>query len=229
MVGAEVSLAVMLFFFFKQKTAYEMRISDWSSDVCSSDLRADIVDGAAAGAEAGPGLLPLVLEFEAVAGRTRLQDGDDQHRRRSPDGALRPTQHLAGAGAIEQDAELGDIALRADLLLLDDDTGDDRVEPRIGEIRRLRRGAARGLGPERCPAEALRLPPALEPRFLRGLAAGIDLDAAHLQGAGTVDRRHAPPGALVLFVKGAAPRHGAGAGHTDGGGITSGQSNQPPF
>src|SRR3546814_15030726 len=29
---------VMVFFFFKQKTAYEMRISDWSSDVCSSDL-----------------------------------------------------------------------------------------------------------------------------------------------------------------------------------------------
>src|SRR3546814_2914420 len=28
-------------FFFKQKTAYEMRISDWSSDVCSSDLRFD--------------------------------------------------------------------------------------------------------------------------------------------------------------------------------------------
>src|SRR3546814_7413795 len=28
----------MEFFFFKQKTAYEMRISDWSSDVCSSDL-----------------------------------------------------------------------------------------------------------------------------------------------------------------------------------------------
>src|SRR3546814_6218796 len=29
---------VVMFFFFKQKTAYEMRISDWSSDVCSSDL-----------------------------------------------------------------------------------------------------------------------------------------------------------------------------------------------
>src|SRR3546814_2450477 len=28
----------IIFFFFKQKTAYEMRISDWSSDVCSSDL-----------------------------------------------------------------------------------------------------------------------------------------------------------------------------------------------
>src|SRR3546814_6662690 len=30
-----------VFFFFKQKTAYEMRISDWSSDVCSSDLDID--------------------------------------------------------------------------------------------------------------------------------------------------------------------------------------------
>src|SRR3546814_11329585 len=49
------------FFFFKQKTAYEMRISDWSSDVCSSDLRhlvgcnsgilvgADVADAIAAG------------------------------------------------------------------------------------------------------------------------------------------------------------------------------------
>src|SRR3546814_1798091 len=31
-------MIVLVFFFFKQKTAYEMRISDWSSDVCSSDL-----------------------------------------------------------------------------------------------------------------------------------------------------------------------------------------------
>src|SRR3546814_20675978 len=34
-------------FFFKQKTAYEMRISDWSSDVCSSDLAVGDVDIAA--------------------------------------------------------------------------------------------------------------------------------------------------------------------------------------
>src|SRR3546814_2927241 len=32
------SYFLYVFFFFKQKTAYEMRISDWSSDVCSSDL-----------------------------------------------------------------------------------------------------------------------------------------------------------------------------------------------
>src|SRR3546814_10396455 len=40
---------MLFFFFFKQKTAYEMRISDWSSDVCSSDLdalerQADLVE-----------------------------------------------------------------------------------------------------------------------------------------------------------------------------------------
>src|SRR3546814_18470822 len=37
MLGSQIFL-VCFVFFFKQKTAYEMRISDWSSDVCSSDL-----------------------------------------------------------------------------------------------------------------------------------------------------------------------------------------------
>src|SRR3546814_6723629 len=37
------------FFFFKQKTAYEMRISDWSSDVCSSDLLPRLVPAFAEG------------------------------------------------------------------------------------------------------------------------------------------------------------------------------------
>src|SRR3546814_2642888 len=35
---------IFCFFFFKQKTAYEMRISDWSSDVCSSDLYKEAID-----------------------------------------------------------------------------------------------------------------------------------------------------------------------------------------
>src|SRR3546814_10898973 len=34
-----LSANIVMIFFFKQKTAYEMRISDWSSDVCSSDLK----------------------------------------------------------------------------------------------------------------------------------------------------------------------------------------------
>src|SRR3546814_9567072 len=38
-------MLIFVFFFFKQKTAYEMRISDWSSDVCSSDLGGRRISG----------------------------------------------------------------------------------------------------------------------------------------------------------------------------------------
>src|SRR3546814_5695720 len=48
-------LFLVFFFFFKQKTAYEMRISDWSSDVCSSDLAA--ISGA------GPASVTLRLDL----------------------------------------------------------------------------------------------------------------------------------------------------------------------
>src|SRR3546814_5932076 len=44
----DVLVVLGYFFFFKQKTAYEMRISDWSSDVCSSDLHAGPCRGGAA-------------------------------------------------------------------------------------------------------------------------------------------------------------------------------------
>src|SRR3546814_3461655 len=39
-----IFVVCFFFFFFKQKTAYEMRISDWSSDVCSSDLKLRTID-----------------------------------------------------------------------------------------------------------------------------------------------------------------------------------------
>src|SRR3546814_7668649 len=67
----------MLFFFFKHKTAYEMRISDWSSDVCSSDLaglspgRAEGRGHAAAGARA----------HRDAAGRGGSADGAPRRRR----------------------------------------------------------------------------------------------------------------------------------------------------
>src|SRR3546814_2177523 len=48
----------MLFFFFKQNTAYEVRISDWSSDVCSSDLGDSQGVEIEAGAELAPFLAP---------------------------------------------------------------------------------------------------------------------------------------------------------------------------
>src|SRR3546814_7289620 len=47
-----------MFFFFKQKTAYEMRISDWSSDVCSSDLQGVAQPVPMLGRRLGPGQHP---------------------------------------------------------------------------------------------------------------------------------------------------------------------------
>src|SRR3546814_3666981 len=67
---------VYKFFFFKQKTAYEMRISDWSSDVCSSDL---VVGGW------GQGCTLLVRRCPEPAGAATTSDnrghgGRDQQR-----------------------------------------------------------------------------------------------------------------------------------------------------
>src|SRR3546814_7038992 len=57
-------------FFFKQKTAYEMRISDWSSDVCSSDLYRSLVSALrAASDDATPDALEeLAAALEGVRG-----------------------------------------------------------------------------------------------------------------------------------------------------------------
>src|SRR3546814_9070567 len=58
-----MDVVVLTVFFFKQKTAYEMRISDWSSDVCSSDLEAN----AAKGDHLGVGRRCLPGQVQAVA------------------------------------------------------------------------------------------------------------------------------------------------------------------
>src|SRR3546814_20838016 len=53
----------MIVFFFKQKTTYEMRISDWSSDVCSSDLLdVEVVDPGQVAHVAGQHHVALVLD-----------------------------------------------------------------------------------------------------------------------------------------------------------------------
>src|SRR3546814_746276 len=59
-------VSVFFFFFFKQKTAYEMRISDWSSDVCSSDLEA-------------PSAIPLVLQSVCCQCGEAHQDGGGKY------------------------------------------------------------------------------------------------------------------------------------------------------
>src|SRR3546814_4177350 len=78
-------------FFFEQKTAYEMRISDWSSDVCSSDLpAADLAD--LGGGEVrlraaqrreqalGAAAVPAHRRRQSVAGMVRGRLGADDHR-----------------------------------------------------------------------------------------------------------------------------------------------------
>src|SRR3546814_9032731 len=56
---------LLYFFFFKQKTAYEMRISDWSSDVCSSDLA--ILEALAMNIPVVASDLPGMVEFNQIS------------------------------------------------------------------------------------------------------------------------------------------------------------------
>src|SRR3546814_6748937 len=75
----------MYFFFFKQKTAYEMRISDWSSDVCSSDLMFEhrATEGADAGAifDEQLGIFPVDgSQHVADQRRRRRHDRSDHDR-----------------------------------------------------------------------------------------------------------------------------------------------------
>src|SRR3546814_8138385 len=62
---------MFLLFFFKQKTAYEMRISDWSSDVCSSDLHPQ--QGVRLRVVGGPAGQPVGAEAQRLGG---LQQGE---------------------------------------------------------------------------------------------------------------------------------------------------------
>src|SRR3546814_16057843 len=101
----------LVFMFFKQKTAYEMRISDWSSDVCSSDLRIGVeefLDAEAVEALQHPVFLrPPVLELlQHRLVETVLRDriGRQTHRQRlhghAPPGGRRHHAKVEGTGAL---------------------------------------------------------------------------------------------------------------------------------
>src|SRR3546814_1304354 len=74
------SCCVVLLFFFKQKTAYEMRISDWSSDVCSSDL-VDLADARLDGI-AAVGIGEDVVQTRSLRDHGRRAAGEDTGKKR---------------------------------------------------------------------------------------------------------------------------------------------------
>src|SRR3546814_6396113 len=109
---------ILFVFFFKQKTAYEMRISDWSSDVCSSDLQAGDHDVAAFGQRIADTQRAVVRNADDVARKRFLGHlavlREEQHRAADRDRLARSALHqphpaleLARTQAHEGDAEIG--------------------------------------------------------------------------------------------------------------------------
>src|SRR3546814_8350646 len=99
---------IIIFFFFKQKTAYELRISDWSSDVCSSDL-----DDPDLPRRAHQLVHPPLARAVLV------------HRRRPGQGRLRHSLHGA-RGAVSRDRPAAAVDLGGDVARADRWTVGDR-------------------------------------------------------------------------------------------------------
>src|SRR3546814_18310189 len=100
-------ICMFMFFFFKQKTAYEMRISDWSSDVCSSDLHR-MADGTArrdlgaAHLRDVQRLIVVVQDFhDGGAGTGEMQVAGTHDQSRNDDQSQR---HPKGEGTSAADA-----------------------------------------------------------------------------------------------------------------------------
>src|SRR3546814_13812353 len=92
------------FFFFKQKTAYEMRISDWSSDVCSSDLDGD----RSADADLRLQLYAAAMGFDELAGERKAEAQRPLLATARGDGALESVEHPVAIGGRDAPAIVGD-------------------------------------------------------------------------------------------------------------------------
>src|SRR3546814_3317182 len=94
------------FFFFKQKTAYEMRISDWSSDVCSSDLVTQASHrGFPPKAPERSGAFRVFIDLQQGAAATRHRSSP--HHPCKGDCAMRNTRHAIAATALLAGCLLG--------------------------------------------------------------------------------------------------------------------------
>src|SRR3546814_5599469 len=97
-----------MFSFFKQKTAYEMRISDWSSDVCSSDLADSwrLLPPAFAGVAMTAGQLPrLELGLEPQAGAPEEEGGNQPEPRRAIEDVPHAFLSIGGRQRVRRSAE----------------------------------------------------------------------------------------------------------------------------
>src|SRR3546814_2718756 len=111
---------VFFFFFFKQKTAYEMRISDWSSDVCSSDLRVDRECRRCEARLSQPGFLHIHAQQDGAGGTGRTQcaractpeDQGMRYRACSDVGLRRPVARKLRGDARKKCARQGHYARR---------------------------------------------------------------------------------------------------------------------
>src|SRR3546814_7990665 len=105
-------LVLCVFFFCKQKTAYEMRISDWSSDVCSSDLHPVSIEPAHMGRSSGseqptlPGIGRRRPEQVAAQAQPALVHAELFDRQREPLGQQFSVDALAAHAADRKSTRL---------------------------------------------------------------------------------------------------------------------------
>src|SRR3546814_4330520 len=128
--------------FFKQMTAYDMRISDWSSDVCSSDLDAQV----SAGGDLDPDITDLdPLPGAYLAGLAQLDLAIHAHRA-AGDQRLAGTAAVANPHQLEQLVEFDEVAVELEVELVHGETGEASTT-----ASRYRARRANGLGqPSRC-------------------------------------------------------------------------------
>src|SRR3546814_4310445 len=125
---------------FKQKPAYEMRISDWSSDVCSSDLpRVDARAGeieplGAAEARADDGAVFAQTKGEAAAGGPRFFGGDRRAEERVLRIVIVDPRRGDQVAARRADQRVGDGAAPAPRLAIDRQAPGPRAPPRAREF-----------------------------------------------------------------------------------------------
>src|SRR3546814_20898083 len=129
-------MAGCCFFFFKQKTAYEMRISDWSSDVCSSDLFDNVLIGAAGADRLTGGAGIDTADYSASGAAVSAVLGGTGSGGDAQGDVLAGIENLVGSGF--GDVLVGDGAANA----LSGGAGDDRLVGTGGVDRPDGRGGA---------------------------------------------------------------------------------------